>query len=264
MSSRPGPESTGAGAAASPGRVRAIRIIAWIMAVSAVGFGLFTAVFGIISEAQRIHAFHNVVVASLLIIVSAPAAIAIARDPERSTQPLMILSSVAVAGAATMVIGLTFDPFTAPFVILTGVLWALRPRGERRVSSGRVSPLLLVLVLAAAVPLDAYALGQAELSRIDRSSEHAEFFHWVETSFFALAVLLLGVLAAMSPAAHRLAAWCSGLALAVVGAASLLLQGYASAMDVAWAWAALVGGLAFIAAAEWERRRLAKGAPRPR
>jgi hypothetical protein len=252
------PERPDAGTGSSPGRVRTIRIIAWIMAASAVGFGMFTAVFGIISEAQRIHSFHNVVVASLLLIVSAPPAIALAREPERPARPLHILSAVAVAGAATMLVGLTFDPFTAPFVILTGVLWALRPSGERPIAPGRFSPLLLVLVLVAAVPLVAYALSQAELSRLDRSSEHAEFFHWVETSFLGFAVLLLGVLAAMNPAAYRLAVWCGGLALAVVGAASLLLQSYPSAMEAAWAWAALVGGLAFIAAGEWERRRLAR------
>jgi MFS family permease len=242
--------------AGSPGRVRAVRIIAWVMAVAAVAFGLFTAVFGIISETQRIHSFHNVVVASLLLIVSAPAAIAIARDPERSGRALMVLSAVAVAGAVTMILALTFDPFTAPFVILSGVLWVLRPDRTRPFPSGRVSPLLIVLVLAAVVPLGAYALGQAELSRIDRSSEHAEFFHWVETSFFAAAILLLGLLASIRPAAYRLAAWCGGLALAIVGLASVLLPEYASAMDPLWGWAALVGGVVFVAAAEWEGRRL--------
>ncbi|HJV05029.1 MAG TPA: hypothetical protein VJ868_07185 [Actinomycetota bacterium] len=256
MSRQEPAEATGANARPSSGRIAAIRVLAWVMAASAVGFGLFTAVFGIVSEAQRIHAFHNVVVASLLLIVSAPAAIAIARDPEHPTGPLMVLSAVAVAGALTMILSLTFDPFTAPFVILTGVLWALRPRTDRPFLPGRVSPILLVLVLAAAVPLVAYALTQAEISRLDRTSAHADFYHWVETSFFSAAVLLLGALAALRPADYRLAAWCGGGALAVVGLASLLLPGYASAMDAPWAWAALAGGIAFVAAAEWERRRM--------
>jgi hypothetical protein len=237
------------------GRPRAVRMIAAIMAISAVGFGLYTAVFGILSEAQEIHAVHNVVVATLLLVLSAPAAVAVARSPERPTRPLTLLTAVAIAGALTMVLSLTLDPFTLPFVVLTVVLWFLRPREEGLLPGGRASAVLLVVVLAGAVPLVAYALGQAELSRMDRSGEHAQFYHWVETSFFAVAVVLLGLLAALRPARFRRAAWMGGVALAVLGGASLLLEGYASALDAPWAWAALAGGAVFVAAAEWERRR---------
>ena len=259
MSSVPGRESTTVnenGVTPLSGRGKAVRAIAVIMAVSAVGFGLFTAVFGIVSEAQEVHAVHNVVVASLLLILSAPAAIAVARSPERSIRPLTVLAAVAIAGAVTMVLSLTLDPFTLPFVVLIGVLWALRPKQERPFPGGRASALLAVLILVGAVPLVAYALGQAELSRIDRSSEHAQFYHWVETSFYAVAVLLLGLVTSLRPAAFRMAARMAGGALAVLGGASLLLEGYPSALDAAWAWTALAGGVGFVAAAEWESRRL--------
>jgi Mg-chelatase subunit ChlD len=52
------------------GRRKAFRVIAIILAVTGLGFGLFTAVFGIISEAQRVHALHNVVVATLLVVLT--------------------------------------------------------------------------------------------------------------------------------------------------------------------------------------------------
>lgn len=251
-------EETGR-AGGSGGRRTAFRIIATIMAVSAAAFGLFTAVFGIISESQRIHAVHNSVVATLLLVLSAPPALAAARDPERSTGPLMHLTAVGIAGLATMALSLTLDPFTLPFVLLVGVLWALQPARERPIPEGRPSVLLLVLALAAAVPLVLYALGQAEFQRLDTLSEHDELYHWVETSFFAVAVLLLGLLAAARPAAYRLPAWSAGVALAVLGGASLALPGRASALDGPWAWGALAGGILFVATAEWERRRLAVG-----
>src|SRR5687767_6814944 len=111
----------------STGRRTAFRVIAWIMATSGIAFGLFTAVFGIIDESQRIHAVHNVVVATLLLVLSAPAAIVAARAPERSIRPLVHLALVGVAGLVTMVLSLTLDPFTLPFVVLVGVLWVLRP-----------------------------------------------------------------------------------------------------------------------------------------
>jgi hypothetical protein len=225
------------------------------MAASGMAFGLFTAVFGIIDEGQRIHALHNVVVATLLIVLSAPAAIAAARAPERSIRPLVHLALVGVAGLVTMALGLTLDPFTLPFVVLVGVLWVLRPTRENPFPNGRPSPILLVLAVASAVPLVAYAVGQAELQRIDSSSEHAQFYHWVETSFYAIAVLLLGLLAALRPAAYRPSGWCAGVALAVLGGASVALGDYPSALDTPWAWAALVGALVFLAMLEWESRR---------
>ena len=243
-------------------RLTAVRAIASVMAVSAIAFGLFTIVFAILGPAQEVHAFHNAVVAALLLVLSAPPVVIVARSPERATQALVVLGMLAIAGLASMALSLTLDPFTLPFVVLIGVLWALRPCRESLLPAGRPSPILLLLVLVAAAPLLGYALGQAESQRIDTVSSHAAFFHWVEMSFYAAAVLLLGILAGLRPAAHRLAAWSSGVALAVLGAASLALANYASALDTPWAWAALVGSIAFIGAAEWEARRADPGLER--
>ena len=243
------------GKAPSHSRLRTFRVIAAIMAVLGVAFGLFTAVFGIVSEAQEIHAFHNVVVAALLLVLSAPPAIAAARAPDRAAGPLLHLVAVSVAGVITMVLGLRVDIFTLPFIVLVGVLLMLqRPPGPA-LAVGGLSPSLAALVAVAALPLVIYALEQAELQRIDFSSEHAEFNHWVETSFYAVAILLLGLVAALRPAANRLTACCAGLGLAILGGASLALGHYASSFDGPWAWAALLGGLVFISVAEWERLR---------
>ncbi len=235
-------------------RLTAMRVIGWIMVVSAVGFGLFTVVFGIVSPAQEIHAVHNAVVASLLLVLSAPPAIAVARAPDRALRSLVILAAVGVAGLATMAMSLTLDPFTLPFVVAIGVLWAIVPSRDGAVPDGRPSLIMLVLVVVAAAPLVLYAFGQAEQQRIDQTSEHAAFFHWVETSFYAVAILLLGFLAALRPSAFRMAAWMSGLALVILGGASVLLGQHASALPEPWGWAALVGGGAFVAVAEWNAR----------
>jgi hypothetical protein len=240
----------------STGKRTAFRVISILMAVSGVAFGLFTAVFGIIEESQKIHAFHNVVVAALLLVLSAPGAIAAARAPERSTRALVHLALVGIAGLVTMAVSLALDPFTLPFVVLVGVLWALRPSRERPFPDGRPSAILLALVLASAIPLAAYALGQAELQRIDTASEHDRFFHWVETSFYAVAILLLGLVASLRPAAYRLSGWSAGVALVVAAGASLVLGNYASAFDTGWAWAALAGSLIFLAVVEWESRKV--------
>jgi hypothetical protein len=248
-------EKESVGTTTSKSRVRTFRAIAGIMAVSAVAFGVFTALFGIVSEAQAIHAFHNVVVAALLLVFSAPPAISAARAPERAVAQLLHLSALGVAGLATMAVSVTIDIYTLPFVVLVGMLLLLRvPRGPA-LGVGRPSVALGILVTAAAVPLVAYALGQAELQRIDTSSDHAELNHWVEMSFYAVAVLLLGAVAALRPTTFRMPAWSAGIALAVMGGASLALEGYASALGTSGAWAALVGGVLFIFLTEWEVRQ---------
>jgi hypothetical protein len=237
------------------GRLRAMRIIAGFMAVAAIGFGTFTIVFGIVSPEQEPHAFHNPIVASLLMIVSAPAVIAIARSPDRAIRSLVILAAIGVAAVASMAVSLTIDPFTMPFVLLSGVLWALAPDRSNALPPGRVSVLLLAASAPVAVLLVPYALDQATLQRTDHSSEHAAFFHWVEMSFYATAIPLLGVLGAVRPFAYRLAGWCAGLSLMVMGGASLLFNGYASALPSGLALAALAGGAALVALLEFEARR---------
>jgi hypothetical protein len=232
-----------------------MRVIAAGMAVGGVGFGLFTIVFGLLSPAQEPHAFHNPIVASLLIVLSAPPLIAIARDPERATQPLVILAAIGVAALATMAVALTVDPFTLPVVVLIGVLWALAPSRADVMPPGRASLALLALSVLAAVALVPYAISQADLQRTDQVSEHARFFHWVEMSFHATAIPLLGLLAGLRPTAYRMAGWMAGIALAVLGLASLLYAAYPSALPVGIAIGAVVGGLAFLGVAARASRR---------
>ncbi|MGH2686994.1 MAG: hypothetical protein ACRDJP_16140, partial [Actinomycetota bacterium] len=102
-------------------------------------FGLYTAVFGLVAESQRIHAFHNVVLATLVLVITAPAAIAAFRDPERSTAPLSHLLAATVAGSVTMALALTIDPFTVPVLVAIVALWFLRPRREPVLGPGRPS-----------------------------------------------------------------------------------------------------------------------------
>ena len=221
-------------------------------------FGLYTAVFGLVAESQRIHAFHNIVLATLVLVLTAPAAIVAFRDPEGSTPALGHLILAAAAGLGTMALALTIDPFTLPVLVAIAAMWFLRPHREPVLGSGRPSPMMLVLVAAAAVPISAYALTQAGLQRVD-GSVHADFYHWVETSFTASAIPLVGLLAALRPERFRMSAWLAGISATILGAGSLLLQSHASAFDTPWAWTALGGGLLYIAIAEWERTRAGSG-----
>jgi hypothetical protein len=238
-------------------RHTAFRVIAWIMAVSAIAFGIVTAGTAIFVEDMEVHAFHNVVVASLLLVISAPAALQAARHADHPLPGLFQIAAIGVAGVTTMALGLTLDPYTLPFIVLGVVLWVswLRRPERDAFPSERPSIVLFLLVAAAAVPVEVWAWDNARLQRIDDVSEHAELFHWVEASFYALAVLLLGLLAALRPRAFRMSAWSGGIALSIVGGASLVLSDHASALRSPWSAIALAGGLVFVVAAEWEAKR---------
>ena len=238
-----------------------MRVIAWILTVSGVAFGLFTIVFGLVGPDQEIHAVHNAIVASLLIVLTAPPMVAVARAPARAIRPLVILAALAVAGLAAMALALTPDPFILPVLVMIGVLWLLAPSREGALPPGRPSFVMLAFVLAGAVLLVPYAIDNAGLQRTDHTSDHAAFFHWVETSFTAAGIVLVGLVAALRPHAFRMATWCAGLALAIIGAASVLFGQHASALAAPWSWAALAGGLAFIALGGWEARRPSRDPP---
>ena len=240
-------------------RLTAMRVIAWLLVATGVAFGLFTIVFGIVGPDQEIHAVHNAVVASLLLVLTAAPMIAVARDPEGAIRPLVILVVLAIAGLAAMTLALTPDPFILPVLILIGVLWWLAPSREDAIPPGRPSLLMVAPVLAGAVLLVPYALENAGLQRTDHASDHAAFYHWVETSFTAFGIVLVGLLAALRPQGFRMATWLAGLTLAMLGAASVLFPGYASALEPTWSWAALIGGLAFVVVGETEARRSTSG-----
>ena len=232
-----------------------MRVIAWLLIATGIGFSLFTIVFGVVVPNQEIHAVHNAVVVALISVLTVPALVVVARAPEASARELLILGALAIVGVVAMAISLTPDPFILPVLILIGVLWFLAPSREVAVARDRPSLAMLVLGIGALVLLVPYVLGHAALQRTDQTSEHARFFHWVETAFYSLGIPVLGLLGAWGPRAFRLATWCAGIALAILGAASVAFASIPSALPSPWSWAALIGGLAFIGLGEWEARR---------
>jgi hypothetical protein len=236
-------------------RLTAMRAIAWLLAATGVAFGLFTIVFGIVGPDQEIHAVHNAVVAALLLVLTVPPMIAVARAPERAIRPLVILAALTIAGLSAMAVALTPDPFILPVLVFVGVLWWLAPTRDGVIPPGRMSPIMVALVIAGAVLLLPFAIEQAGLQRTDRTSDHAAFFHWVEMAFTSAGIVLVGLVAALRPVAFLMATWSAGLGLAVLGAASVLFAQHASALSAPWSWAALVGGLAFIGVGAWEAGR---------
>jgi hypothetical protein len=80
------------------------------------------------------------------------------------------------------------------------------------------------------------------------------FFHWPGMAAVAVAIILVGVLAALRIRGWRVSAWTAGLALAYYGLVSVLSPGDASSGGSLWGGLAIAWGIAFIILAERQAR----------
>ncbi len=136
-----------------------------------------------------------------------------------------------------------------------GILLALHPaRGEFLRRGAGPSPKLLVITVLGAIPLSAYALDMgAEARDLAGPPHHVQRLSWMAA--LAIAIVLVGLLAALRTQGWRIPAWSAGTAAAVFGLASIVFPDQRGAEGRGWGGVALAGGVLFIAAAEVESRR---------
>jgi hypothetical protein len=120
-----------------------------------------------------------------------------------------------------------------------------------------------VLALAGSVPLVWFGLTMARLQRTGLPADpHVKGDHWANMAAMAFGLVITGLLASSRMRGWRLTAWCVGVGAAVYGLASIVFHRfpgttvpYPGSEGTGWGVAALIGGLAFAAVAEWEARR---------
>jgi hypothetical protein len=205
---------------------------------------------------HQVHALHWGALMGVLMAVPL-AWVAIRRTVAPAQQvALVMLSFIVAAGAARML-----DPTLAIFVVLIGLLLFLHPRrGELfRTGEGFSAP-LGVLAAAVTIPSLWYAWSEiqthlaAPLSDPHRGPPEA---HYVSGAALGIAIVAVAWLVSQRTVGWRLPAWCAGLAMAMTGVVSIWLPGWVSSFGRGWGAAALVWGVAFIAAAEVVARRAA-------
>ncbi|HEX9721800.1 MAG TPA: hypothetical protein VGA53_00905 [Candidatus Paceibacterota bacterium] len=86
--------------------------------------------------------------------------------------------------------------------------------------------------------------------------EHAAQGHYRNMAAFSFIILLVGLLASFRPRGWRLAAWVAGFLPIFLGTASIVLPNAESSIGLVWSLAAIVWGIAFIAAAELTKEPL--------
>ncbi len=184
------------------------------------------------------------------------------RDPQRKIagiqQAVLGVLALGVAG----LIGNRIEPLVGAliFLLATVILALLHParRTFFKLGAGLSTP-LGALSLVAALPAIWYAISMLVLARHAGPScffgRCASGDRLAEMAALALAIVLVGLLAALKTAGWRGAARSAGVAAVILGVVSLVLPDAPGAVGQAWGALTAIWGVLFVVAAEWEARQ---------
>lgn len=206
------------------------------------------------------HFVHGATFMTMIWILGLCMLVQLYRPAERVTamQVALVVVIVGLVIAPIQIAAGTFNPMQLVFFAPVIIAAALHPaRGElldRDVISGVAGrPILIALVPVALVPVALYAAGQANL-QLTLTDDHAADEHYSSMAAYVGTMVLLTVLAAVSDAPRRLAAYAAGLMPVVLAVASVY-QPTVSAIDPIWSALAGLWGVAVVTAFEWSVRK---------
>lgn len=255
--------------AASKGRAIAFSVLSFVFGAGALGglFGIGIVIGWFDNDEGGIHRVHELGFGVLYGIIVATAFFALIRRPasKPSVYFQVVVVALAVAVAALVSADAGYLALSGALLIASAVLFALYPDRERILRPHpNPSPILAVFTLLAAIPLVSFGLTSGRLQRDgSRLDPHVSMSHWTTMAAMAFGLVAVGLLAAVRIRGWRLTAWCVGLGAAAYGLGSIVFRHfpgtsvpYAGSRGLGWGVSAVIGGLAFIAIAEWEFRRL--------
>lgn len=162
--------------------------------------------------------------------------------------PAVLIASAMASDSQALVSALIFTP-------AIGILLALHPaRGEFLRRGDSFSRVLFAIAVLGAVPLTGYALAMGRYAQKLAGPPH-HILRLSTMAAMAVAIPLVGLLAAFKTRGWRISAWCAGMAAVVFGLASTIFPDHPGAAGRGWGSLVIAGGVLFIALAEWEARR---------
>ena len=196
------------------------------------------------------------------------------RAPERKIagvqQAVLGLLALLVAG----LIGNRIEPLVGVliFLVAAAILAALHPARREcfKLGQGLSAPLAALSILAT-VPAVGYTASMLTLARHAGPScflgQCPYGDRLAEMAVLALAIVLVGLLAALKTQGWSVAAWSAGASAVILGLASIVLPDAPGALGQTWGVLTATWGVLFVVAAEWEARQRSasqgQGAKRP-
>jgi hypothetical protein len=176
---------------------------------------------------------------------------------------LGVAQVAAVTGIAFPIgglLGLFFWPPVAVYpivgLIIAGTIYAIfrhQIHGANAVTRAVPSRMLLIATAVIAVPLMGFALSEAALQR-GPEFVHGDLGHWAGGTAMAVKIILMGLMASLKWPGWRVPAYAAAFSLVMFGAVSIFMPNQASSIGELWGALALLGGIAYVAAAEMEGR----------
>ena len=249
-------------------RSRAFTVLTFLFGAAALGglFGIGIVIGWYDTDEGGIHRVHDLGFGVLYGIVVATAFFVMVRRP--GTKPSVFLQVVAVALAVAIASLVSADPsylsIAGALLAASAILLALHPERDQVLHPRpKLSRVMSVFTLVAAIPLVSFAMTTARMQRIGSPLDpHVRMSHWTTMASMALGLVAVGLLASARIRGWRVTAWCAGLGAAAYGLASIVFHRfsgtqvpYAGSEGIGWGLVAVIGGLMFIAIAEWEARR---------
>ncbi|HBY96144.1 MAG: hypothetical protein M5U01_38625 [Ardenticatenaceae bacterium] len=249
------------------GRVRRVAFFVWaailslLFGITFIGVTVLTVGIWLVNQNPYTNPVTDLGFFALGAIIITAGLVVQLRAPEHKIagvqQAVIGLLALGVAG----LIGGRVEPLTGSllFLVATAILVALHPARREFFKVGkRLSAPLAALSILAAIPATAYA---ATMLVQARQAGPSCFFgrcaygdRFAEMAALAIAIVVLGMLAASQTEGWRVTAWSVGAAAAIFGSASIVLPEVSGAPGQAAGALAVAWGVLFVAVAEREKR----------
>lgn len=243
------------GLAPRKARILGLRILGSLLALTGVAFSVMIAL-SIPEAATHGHAVHEIGTIGGMLAAAVPLGYAVFRPRKAEAFKAAVGGAAAIGIALTVLVGSIDMSLVINLLILgaaaliPGRWWPERFESKALLGLGILAGLLFARY--------AWTNFQNQVNGAP-TDEHVEFFHYLGQTFFVAVITLFGVVAGGKAAGWRLVGWFAGLATIALGAMSLGYGTAPSALPVAGAIGAIVGGLAYVGVVEKEHRAPAGG-----
>ena len=229
------------------GRLRAFRIVGWLLGALTILPSLVYLMLSLVSDdpVERSHRFHLAGGFAGIALIGVFSIVFVLQPSWLSAWHVLVAQTVAWLIGGLMG-GDLFSGFYITAVLGLVLLAVLHPdpRSLLRLP-GRPSIPLMIYALLGAFPAWIYAVTFAELQHGPAADAHVQMHHWSGVAVSALAIMGAGLATSLRGAGWQVSATATAVAAVVFGLAGLAFSEYPGAPGTGWSWLAVAAGIGF-------------------